>query len=242
MRLLIKDSGEIYQIDPSKDFHTKWGQIKKDQLNQPDGTIVTAANGDELTLSTPTFLDKYQKIKRGAAIIIAKDAGMILATTMVGPESICVDAGSGSGALTIFLARYTKHVYSYDNRQEHLDVVQKNLDTLEIKNVTLQLNDVHTDIPAKDVDLITLDLPNTELALPNVLKSLKVGGWLVLYIPNVTQVQTAVVALNATKSFLEPQIMEIIARTWTVDEKRARPAHDGLLSHTAFLVFARRHK
>ena len=52
--------------------------------------------------------------------MLEKDIGIILANTDINKNSIVLDAGSGCGVTTIFLAKFVKKVYSYDIRKDFL--------------------------------------------------------------------------------------------------------------------------
>ena len=80
------------------------------------------------------FLDSLRRIKRGPAIILQKDIGIILANTSITKNSKVLDAGSGSGVLTANLARFVKKVYSYDNRTDFLDIAKENAKRFGLKN------------------------------------------------------------------------------------------------------------
>lgn len=242
-RVILNTANESYYIpDVTKDYHSEYGFIKADVLqNAPDGTRVKTSKDKEFTVFDATPYDRYRRLKRVAAIILPKEAGAILANTMIDEESVCVDAGGGSGALTCFLAQYVKKVYCYDIRQDHLDTVKKNVDTLGFTNVELAIGNVYESIPVENADLITLDVPEPHLALDHVAKSLKAGRFLVCYLPNANQVQALVNAVFArpNQDFVVTKNLEIIEREWEVSDRKNRPASTGLM-HTAFLTFIRK--
>lgn len=239
MKLLINKEKTFYIADWSKDYHTADGFVKAEELAKPSGTKVTTSKGVSYTLLDAQFFDKYQKLKRGAAIIIPKEIGPILTHTMIDKDSVCVDAGGGSGALTCFLARYVKHVHCFDIREDHLKTVEYNIKKLELTNVTTAVGDVYQSIPVENVDLITLDVPEPWLALENASKALKPGGFLVCYIPHTHQIQHLAIELQKRDDFVITKISETIERAWDADERKCRPQNTGLM-HTAFLVFARK--
>ncbi len=82
------------------------------------------------------FIKNLRKIKRGPAIMLQKDIGIILGNTSIDKDSKVLDAGSGCGILSCNLARFVKKVYSYDNRKEFLDIAKENAEKFEIKNIT----------------------------------------------------------------------------------------------------------
>ena len=182
------------------------------------------------------FLDLLKKIKRGPAIILQKDIGVILANTSIDKGSKVLDAGAGSGVLTCNLARFVKKVYSYDNRKEFLEIAKENAKKFGLKNITFRNLDIFENIKDKNIDLITLDLKDSWKALLNAKKALKKDGELVTYLPNITQV---IEFVNKLKDFKLVKVVENIEREWVIDETRTRPEHQGLM-HTGFLVFVRK--
>jgi tRNA (adenine57-N1/adenine58-N1)-methyltransferase catalytic subunit len=181
----------------------------------------------------------YRKLKRGPQVILPKDIGTIIAYSGIDKNSVCVDAGTGSGWLAVSLARLCKHVYSYDIRVDFLKIAEYNVNYLGLDNVTLENGDVTKKINEKDVDLVTLDLPNSDKALRHAKKALKPGGTVVGYLPHVEQVKTFVLKLNSL-DFTDVHTIEVIVRDYLVrKESGVRPTNVGLW-HTAYLVFARK--
>jgi len=240
-RVLLNTANESYYVpDLTKDYHSEYGFIKADLLQSaPNGTKLKTSKDKEFTIFDATAYDRYKRLKRVAAIILPKETGAILANTMIDEESICVDAGGGSGALTCFLAQFAKKVYCYDIRQDHLDVVKKNVEMLGLENVELAIGDVYENIPVENADLITLDVPEPHRALDNVAKSLRPGRFLVCYLPNANQVQLLATAIMSRQDFVVTKTLEIIEREWEVTDRKNRPASTGLM-HTAFLTFIRK--
>ncbi len=180
----------------------------------------------------------YKKLKRGPQVILPKDIGIIISYSGVNKDSVCVDAGTGSGWLTVSLGLVAKHVYSYDMREEFSKIAEKNVSLLGLSNVTLKIGDITKSIPEKDIDLFTLDLPSSEKALKTVKKSLKPGGMVVAYIPHSEQVIKYCKKLLAL-GFEEPHVIECIVRDILVRKEGMRPSTKGVW-HTAYLVFSRK--
>ncbi len=178
-----------------------------------------------------------KKFKRGPAIILPKDIAVIIANTNLDKSSNVLDAGSGSGFLTCFLARFVKKVYSYDNRKEFLEIAKENAKLLNLKNIIFKHQDIFQEIKEKDLDLIILDLKDAHLALSNSYQALKQSGFLAAYLPNISQVQEFV--NEARKQFKIFKVLETIERPWIVEEKRLRP-ENVILGHTGFIVILKK--
>ncbi len=156
----------------------------------------------------------------------------------MGKNSTCVDAGTGSGWLAVSLAKITKHVTSYDLRDDFLEIAEKNRVIEGLDNLKLKNGDVSKKISERDVDLVTLDMPDSDKALKNARKALKDGGYVVGYLPHVEQVMKFIATLNKLK-FRDPLTLEVIVRDLLVREQGMRPSTKGVW-HTAYLVFAQK--
>jgi tRNA (adenine57-N1/adenine58-N1)-methyltransferase catalytic subunit len=238
VKVLLKQTGEhILVKDTSKDYHCKDGYVKKKDLAKKKGRILT--NKDvSFFITPPSFADLFNHLKRGAQIIRAKDAAMILAYTGVGKQSSVIDCGAGSGALACFLGYHVKKVVTYDNDERSIKVVKDNIAFLGLKNVKLKKGDVYGKFRERNADLFTLDVPAPWDALHNAHACLKPGGYLVSYSPQITQAQMTVIA-GSKLGFTHTKTIELLEREWVIDEKRARPEYR-MMGHTGFLSFLRK--
>ncbi len=180
----------------------------------------------------------YRKLKRGPQVILPKDIGIIITFSGIDKNSICVDAGTGSGWLAVSLARVAKAVYSYDMRDDFIAIAEKNRQILGLDNLVLKKGDVLDRIDEKDVDMIALDMPSSDKALPNAKKALAPGGRVVGYLPHMEQVKAFVKKLNSLK-FEDIYTVEVNVRDMLVREEGIRPSTKGIW-HTAYLVFAKK--
>ena len=180
----------------------------------------------------------YRRLKRGPQVILPKDIGMIIAYTGIGKESVCVDAGTGSGWLAISLARIAKEVTTYDNRDEFIRIAEKNRDNERLGNLIIKKGDITKGIDESGVDLVTLDMPDSDMALKNARKALKDGGYVVGYLPHMEQAKKFVETLNKLK-FENILTLETIVRDILVREQGVRPSTKGVW-HTGYLVFAQK--
>jgi tRNA (adenine57-N1/adenine58-N1)-methyltransferase catalytic subunit len=234
MKLLYsKKLNRNYVWDEKGDFHCDKGHIKKDVLlSAKIGDMVKTNMDFEFRILEQTFMDKYRKIKRLAQIITPKDAAHII--SIVGNDyKRVLDCGSGSGALSIFLAKLNPKakIYSMDNREDH-----KNVEIFELKNVEFIFGDIYEGIPKSKLDLVTLDVPEPNKVVPFLKKSLNHGAFVVSYSPCTNQVLEFVNALD--DDFIIVKSVEIMERYWDVGGRVIRPSTLGP-QHTGFLTFAR---
>jgi len=238
-KLLITKSGsKVYIRNLNKDQHTKFGLIKAKDLKK-NRDKVKSNTGKEFYVLPASFIDKFIKIKRLAQIILPKDIATIITETGINKKSRVVDAGAGSGALACYLAHICKRVVTYDTRKDFIKLVESNKKFLGIKNLKIKYGDVYKRISEKNIDLVTLDLPEPWKALNNAAKTLNIGGYLVAYLPQITQVLEFVRQLDKHKRFVYLKTIENIQRRWEIYGRVARP-ESKMIGHTAFLVFARR--
>ncbi len=182
--------------------------------------------------------ESYKRLKRGPQVILPKDIGMVMAYTGVNRNSVCVDAGTGSGWLAISLARVCKSVTSYDTRDEFIRIAERNRENEKLDNLKIKNKDVRKGISEKRVDIVTLDMPNSDKVVKHANKALKPDGYIFGYLPHMEQVKDFVAQLNKYK-FHEIQTMEVIVRDMLVREEGTRPSTKGVW-HTAYLVFAQK--
>lgn len=235
---LVLVSGEgkhLHVRDVQHDYHCQYGIVKKGDLKSG---IVKTNTGNTLFAFQPSFIDKYKKIRRAPQIIPSKDIGSIIAETGVNKESFVVDAGSGSGALAVFLANIAKKVVSYEVRKDFAAVAAENVKLLQLKNISIKIKNVYDGIEEENADLITFDLPEPWKALKAAEKALKVGGFIVSYSPTTSQVSDFVKAAKNT-SLLHMKTIEIIQREWEFDERIVRPKSQPI-GHSGFITFLRK--
>lgn len=223
----------------SGNLETQFGVIKESVIKKakPGKKIKTHLKKEFYVLEA-NFQDQIRKLKRGPAVVLPKDIGLILTTTGISKDSTVLDAGTGSGFLTFYLANFVKKVYSYERHKDFFKIAKKNLETLGFKNVILKNKDIYKGIPEKNLDLITLDVTEPWKALKYCYKSLKFGAFLFAYLPTITQVNKFIKE-SKKYSFNQEKITEIIERDWHVEDLKVRPVSK-IISHTAFLVFLRK--
>jgi tRNA (adenine57-N1/adenine58-N1)-methyltransferase len=182
--------------------------------------------------------ENFRKLKRAPQVILPKDIGIIIAYSGVNKESVCVDAGTGSGWLAVSLARIAKKVISYELREDFIKIAEKNKAIANVPNLEIRHGDITKALKEKDIDLITLDMPEAEKAIPRAKKSLKENGVIVGYMPHMEQVSKFVARLEKN-GFVEPRTYECILRDMLVRPEGMRPSTKGVW-HTAYLVFAKK--
>ncbi|HKZ45167.1 MAG TPA: tRNA (adenine-N1)-methyltransferase [archaeon] len=239
--LLSKDSSFVVEVKKGM-LHTKDGIVDLGNLKKKKfGDKIKTHLGKEFKIVKPTINDILEKkLKRLPQIIMPKDIALILAYTGISSGSLIVDAGTGSGFLSIFLASYAKpkKIVTYENDKRFVKIAKDNIRNSGLsKIVRLKQKDITKGIDEKNVDLVTLDMKNSEKVVRNAYSVLRLGGYLVVYSPYIEQVISVVKEMER-KGFSNIKTVENIVREWQV-EKFTRPKTVGLM-HTGFLTFARK--
>ncbi len=242
-KLAITPSKYIYRIeDLNRSISLQEGHVDRQILvDAKHEGIVKTTKGTELLMAPATFKDQLEGMKRKAAIIIPKDVGFIIAETGLTKNSVILDVGGGSGAVTCQLAALCKKVYSFDINPAHIKVIKQNCEDMELENVHVEEKDIKEikfpeTIP-EQVDLAVIDLPNPLDAFEILKDVVKQSGFIVFYTPHISQAQEIVNKLD--EDFKLITSLELIQRRWEVGEKLLRPKHN-MLGHTAFLTIVRK--
>jgi tRNA (adenine57-N1/adenine58-N1)-methyltransferase len=196
----------------------------------------------EFWVLPPSLQDKLQGLYRQAQIILPRDIAHILVNCSIEPGHTVLEAGIGSGSLTIALASAiapTGKVISYDIREEFVEHAMKNLRQAGLTTyVTTKIKDVTKGIEETDLDAVILDIPNPWAAVEHAWKALKIGGYFCAYSPLISQVEQTVHVIEQ-QSFIECKTYENIQREMIVSTHGTRPSFD-MLGHTGYLTFTRK--
>ena len=237
-------------LEPGKIFHTHRGGVEHDAvIGQPDGSVVLGTTGEEYLALRPLLNDFVMSMPRGAAIIYPKDAAMILAFGDIFPGATVVEAGVGSGALSLWLLRAIGAegtLHSFERRDEFAQVAKGNVTSFlgsEPQNWTVTVGDLVEELPGAvsdgTVDRVILDMLAPWECIDEVADALTPGGVLVCYIATVTQLSRVAEAIRRTGLFTDPDSSETMIRGWHVEGLAVRPDHR-MVAHTGFLLSARR--
>lgn len=233
-------------LSPGGAFHTTKGRISHDDLiGAPEGSVVHSAGGVAY-LAFRQLLEEFTvTMPRGAAVVYPKDAAHILVQTDVFPGARVLEAGAGSGALTMFLLRAvgpTGRVFSYERRADFAAIAARNVETFfgaQHPSWTLRVGDLVESIGSESIDRAILDMLAPWECVDAVAEVLQPGGLLCCYVATTTQLGRTVETIRVHGGFTEPDAREYSARDWHAQGLAIRPGHS-TSGHTGFLIFARR--
>jgi tRNA (adenine57-N1/adenine58-N1)-methyltransferase len=233
----------IVTLVPGGEVHTHRGLLKHDDLiGLPWGSQVFSHQGSPFFLLQPALGDLLIDLPRNTQILYPKDIGYILVTMGVGPGQHVLEAGTGSGSMTIALAYAVGpqgRVTSYEVRPEMQNLARKNLERVGLlERVDFKLGDIANGFDETNADAFFLDVINPYDYIAQVRAALKPGGFFCGLVPTFNQVTRLISTLRMRKfAFLE--VCEILLRYYKPEPTRLRPT-DRMVAHTGFLTFARR--
>ena len=239
-----------FVLAPGEHFHTNKGPISHDDIiGRTEGIIVSNSGGIDFQVFRPRYEDFVLSMPRGAAVVYPKDSGLIVTLGDIFPGATVVEAGVGSGALSMALLRAVGpegSVHSFELREEFATIATGNIADFfdgEPDNWSVTVGDLAETLPQTfgpgSVDRVVLDMLTPWNTLDAVSEALTPGGIVIAYVATVPQLSRFVEALRASGKFAEPESMEAMVRGWHVDGLAVRPDHR-MIAHTGFLIMARR--
>ena len=243
--LLYLDRERTYQIKvkPGEQFHTHKGFILLDDLvGKPFGSTVTSSLGINFYALYPLVRDRVLKTDRRTQVLYPKDIGYILYQLGIGNGSTVVEAGTGSGALTMSLANAIMpdgKVYTYEIDERSKKIAAGNIERSGLRPIVeMKLGDITQGITERGVDAVTLDMATPWLVIDHAWEALAGSGVFLSFSPTIEQVMKTVYALEA-KPFIEVETVELIMRRITVAENKTRP-ETLMIGHSGYLTTARK--
>ncbi len=236
-------------LETGNAFHSHRGVLQHEALiGLPDGSVVENSQGVAYLALRPLLTDFVMSMPRGAAIIYPKDAAQILAQADIFPGARIVEAGVGSGALSMWLLRAIGergHLFSFERREEFAQIAEANVSAFvgaRPENWTITMGDLQDAlpqvVPAGTADRAVLDMLAPWECLDAVAEALTPGGVALVYVATATQLSRVAEAIRHTEMFTEPVSTETMVRGWNVDGLSVRPDHR-MVAHTGFLLTAR---
>jgi tRNA (adenine57-N1/adenine58-N1)-methyltransferase len=245
---LTDQKGKIYSITitPGKEWHTHKGWIVHDDLiGLPEGSVVSTSAGLKFTAFIPLLTDYVLSMPRGATIVYPKDAALIVGFADVFPGARVLEAGVGSGALTLSLLRAvgpTGSVHSVERREEFAANATSNIENYfgaRPANWSLAIGSVQEQEFDHEFDRVILDMLAPWECVEMAAKVLRPGGVFMAYVATTTQLSATAEALKDDGHFTEPESFESMVRGWHHEGLAVRP-QQRMIGHTGFLIFSRR--
>ena len=248
-RVQLTDAkGKLYSITltAGAEWHTHKGMLKHDELvGIPEGSIVVTNGELKFQAFRPLLADYVLSMPRGATIIYPKDAAMILGVADIKPGVRVLEAGVGSGALSISILRAIGEngfLHSVEIRDDFAKISEKNVSSYfgqKPANWKLSVGALQEQQLEDNYDRIVLDMLAPWECMDVASNALVPGGVFMSYVATTTQLSRIAEAIKESGNFTEPESSETIVRGWHHEGLAVRPQHR-MIGHTGFLVFARR--
>ena len=227
-------------------FHSTKGLINHDDLiGGPEGVVATSTLGVPHIVTRPNLEEYTVSMPRGATVIYPKDASYILMFTDIFPGARVLEAGAGSGGLTVSLLRAVGaqgRVYSYERREDFAATATKNVEQFfggEHPAWSLRTGDLVETYGGERVDRVILDMLAPWECVEVAHQALLPGGWLCVYVATTTQLGRTMDTIRTHGGWVEPRAVEVNVREWHAEGLAIRPGHAGR-GHTGFILHARR--
>jgi tRNA (adenine57-N1/adenine58-N1)-methyltransferase len=238
-----KDRRYLITLVAGATFHTHAGVVAHDDLiDAGEGRTITGSTGRSFLVLRPTLSDVVLKMPRGAQVIYPKDLGAILIAADIGPGQRVLEAGVGSGALSMTVLRAGASIVGYELREDFAARATANVTATLGPDAPyrVEIRDVTEGIDERDLDRVLLDMPEPHKVVAAAGTALRPGGILLAYLPTINQTALLRQALDERDApFGLAETQEVIRRTWHVEARSVRPDHR-MVGHTGFLTTARR--
>ncbi len=245
---LTDPKGKLYSftITPGKEWHTHKGWIVHDELiGLPEGSVVSTTAGLKFTAFIPLLSDYVLSMPRGATIVYPKDAAMIIGVADVYPGAHVLEAGVGSGALSLSILRAVGSdgtLDSFERREDFAEIARSNVSNYFgsiPEQWSLSVGSVEGIVSEKIYDRVILDMLAPWECVEMAARVLRPGGVFLAYVATTTQLSATAEALKNDGHFTEPESSETIVRGWHHEGLAVRP-QQRMIGHTGFLIQSRR--
>lgn len=243
--LIVTPKGKrmLRRIQEHQDIHTHEGVLRViDIIEAPYGSEIDTTLGIPFRMQRPTLDDIIKGMQRQTQILYPKDIGYLCMRLSVGPGRTVIEAGTGSGGLTLALSWFsgpTGHVYTFEAREEFFTLAQRNLKWAGLGyNVTMHHKDISEGFgDITGADALFLDVPSPWEYVRFIPEAVCPGAAIAFLLPTTTQVSTLLLHLE-NGPFDGIDVCEVFIRHWKPIVDRLRP-EDRMIAHTGFLIFAR---
>ena len=250
---LTDTKGRMYTITLTKgaQWHMHKGWINHDEIvGNSEGSILETNSGLKFQAFKPLLMDYTLSMPRGATIIYPKDAMAIIGLADIQPGHKVLEAGAGSGAMSLWILRAISEsgqLDSFEIRAEFAQIASDTVKNFDLSqglnskrtNWNLQVGDIKEMNFANDYDRAILDMLDPWDAIDAVASALRPGGVLAIYVATATQIQKTISSIKKSNKFAEPETIELIVRNWHHEGLAVRPVHR-MIGHTGFITVVRR--
>ena len=218
----------------TEELQTQFGIIRIKDINKDAGKAKTHKDY-EFRVYEASLQEKVENMKMGSRPIYPYDSGVMCAMINIKPGSKVLEAGSGSGGNTMYMAEMGAIIDTYEREQRFQEIAEKNLS--EYKNVKSHLGSViEAKLKEEYYDTLFFDLQEPDAAIEKCDYALKHGGFVGVFTPIMDDIKPV------WRKFEERGYMDIRAIQLDLKElivkKYARVK--GLMGFPGFFIWARK--
>lgn len=226
---------KMFQLLVRTRLQSNWGVVPHEDIaGKPAGSYIKTNRGIPILIRRASLEDYVLFMKRGPAIAYPKEAAAMLIMMDVTEGDSVLEAGSGSGAMSLFLSRAVGargRVMSMEVREDHLKRSVLNYNRWRtswalrrgqpwpdnVEFVQADLCTATSVLQGREFHAVALDLIHPHLVLPNVIPHLHSGAVCAIYLANITQVIDLLEGIRCLQlPLLCERIMELPSRDWIV--------------------------
>lgn len=232
----------IRTLQADQHLQTHFGVIQyNDLVGLPYGTQVQTHLGKGMFVLQPSLDDIILSLHRETQILYPKDMGYLLMKMNLLPGMQVIEAGTGSGALTLLLGLLVGEegrVYSYERKASNQRLAARHARRFGVaQRIEFIERDIAEGFDQQEAHALFLDVPDPAAYLPQARQALRGGGFLGALVPTVNKMTLLLEQLyHGMWYYLQAE--EVLLRGWKTTPSRVRP-DDQMVGHTGFLVFAR---
>ena len=233
----------LMKVKAGRKFSTDKGALELDKIIGLEyGSEVVLSTGNKGYILQPSLMDIYNGLRRLSQVLYPKDIAYMIYSSGIKPGDTVLEAGTGSGFLTISLAYYLGEkgkVITYDVREDMQKIARKNVEYLNLTDrVIFKLKDVRTGFDETNVDAVFLDMPDPWNVVKPAYEALKPSGTIVIFVPTTNQIEKTAIALK-NNNFVDIHAEELIIREYQIKENAIRPKNIGVI-HTGYIIRGRK--
>jgi tRNA (adenine57-N1/adenine58-N1)-methyltransferase len=246
LALLVDAQGNphLVQLGEHEVFHHHLGAVPHDAIiGQGEGVVARSGQGQPVVVVRPRLLDYVFAMPRRSGIVYPKDAAQVVMWADISPGARVLEAGVGSGALTLALLRAVGaggQVIGYEHRPDFIELTLHNVRAFGGGSAELLVRerDIYRGFVDDRLDRVILDLAEPWRVVPHLDGHLRQGGWLCAYTPSIVQAAQLAEALRSARRFVQVETQEVLLRGWHIRGAAVRPEQQ-MIGHTGFITLGR---
>lgn len=237
--LLVREDRE-HLLEPGDRLESDLGILEVPEDVEP-GDVLETHIGEQFVVREPRGPDLFNHLDRTGAPMLPRDIGLVVGQLGLATGDHVLDAGTGTGILTMYLARLGIEVTTYEQDAEFAETARGNMATAGVADrVTVHEGDVTgalDDLAGTGFDGLTLDTGDAATVVEHAPELLVAGGPIAVYSPFVESARECVETARENE-LIEIECVETIQRGMEFDDRGSRPSTRGV-GHTGYLTFAR---